>query len=181
MILFYAAKDPYGFFSNFSRHPIRYMGRTWATSEHPFQAMKFYPHRPDLVDLVHMAPTPTEAARLGRDRSYPLRADWDGAPTIITLQHLNTMIEPDDGLYRPGVRAEPLLARTKDVFMYEICWAKVQQYPEIQKALEETGTKPIIENALHDPYWGWGASRVGENKLGRIFMAIRAELRAKAA
>lgn len=40
-IKFYKPKDPYGCFSNFSRHPILLDGRTWATTEHYFQAQKY--------------------------------------------------------------------------------------------------------------------------------------------
>ena len=40
-IRFYSVKEPYGEFSNFASYPIRIKGKTWATSEHYFQAQKF--------------------------------------------------------------------------------------------------------------------------------------------
>jgi len=86
--------------------------------------------------------------------------------------------QPDDQIYRPGLRAEPLFARTKDVFMYDICLAKAKQHRVIAQGLLGSGDEVLVEDALHDPYWGWGASRVGENKLGRVYMAVRSELRA---
>jgi len=39
-ILFYRVNEPFGCFSNFSRHPVSIDGRTWPTTEHYFQAMK---------------------------------------------------------------------------------------------------------------------------------------------
>jgi predicted NAD-dependent protein-ADP-ribosyltransferase YbiA (DUF1768 family) len=30
----------------------------------------------------------------------------------------------------------------------------------------------------HDDFWGWGPNRDGKNMLGRLWMEIRAELRA---
>lgn len=59
----------------FSAHPIKLQGKTWPTSEHYFQAQKFpgTPHE----EAVRKAQTPSEAARLGRDRSKPLRQDWE--------------------------------------------------------------------------------------------------------
>jgi ribA/ribD-fused uncharacterized protein len=39
-INFYSARDEYGCFSNFSRHPIFLDGKRWPTSEHYFQAQK---------------------------------------------------------------------------------------------------------------------------------------------
>lgn len=172
MILFYGPDEPYGCFSNFSRHPVEIYGRLWKTSEAAFQAMKFWPHRPDLMDLVHEAASPGTAARIGRDRSYPLRQDWELAPKGPMLDRVPQIVQPNDLVSRPGVEAEPLFTRTKDVFMFEVCLAKFQQNAELRKVLLHT-SKPLIENSTHDPYWGWGASHVGENKLGRILMVVR--------
>jgi N-glycosidase YbiA len=76
-IYFYSTtEEPYGCFSNFSRHGIELDGKFWKTSEHYFQAQKFVgtPH----AEEVRRATTPKEAARLGRDRKRPLRPDWEG-------------------------------------------------------------------------------------------------------
>lgn len=75
VIHFYAVRDEYGCFSNFSPHPIRLKGRDWPTSEHYFQAQKFAGH-PD-EDEVRLARSPMIAARMGRSRKRPLRPDWD--------------------------------------------------------------------------------------------------------
>jgi len=66
---------PYGGFSNFSRHPFTVDGIKYRTSEHYFQAMKFPvgEHR----DAVINAEKPNDAALIGRDRSRPLRSDWE--------------------------------------------------------------------------------------------------------
>ncbi|WP_434047762.1 NADAR family protein [Sorangium cellulosum] len=75
VIHFYRAGDAYGFFSNFSRHPVTLKGKVWPTSEHYFQAQKF----PDThhEEEIRNAPGPGEAARMGRQRSRPLRPDWE--------------------------------------------------------------------------------------------------------
>jgi len=75
-IYFYNQNEkPYGCFSNFSKHGITADGKYWATSEHFFQAQKFAgtPHE----ERVRLTPTPKAAAELGRDRSLPLRTDWE--------------------------------------------------------------------------------------------------------
>lgn len=180
-ILFYRHEDPYGCFSNFSRHTVSIYGRTWMTSEHAFQAMKFA-HSPEHVDLVFNAPTPGQAAnKHGRNRSYPLRPDWDAAPGPDfgpLLDRLKLLPEPSDGVDRRGVFAESILARTKDLIMYEVCYAKFTQHADLQKILLGTGKEVLIEDTTDDAYWGWGTSKVGENKLGRILMAIRTEITA---
>ena len=74
-IKFYKVKETYGCFSNFSRHAITLDGRTWATTEHYFQAQKFF--GTPRYDQIANAETPRIAADLGRDRGYPLRLDWE--------------------------------------------------------------------------------------------------------
>ena len=74
-ILFYRVNEPYGGFSNFSPHPVELKGRVWPTSEHYFQAQKFAGSQHE--DAVRSAKSPTVAARLGRSRERPLRADWE--------------------------------------------------------------------------------------------------------
>lgn len=137
--------------------------------------MKFHPHRPDLVELVRVAETPMKAATLGRNREYPLHPLWDQAPEGRAVQGLNA-VTPDDGLTRFDSH-EPVFARVKDVVMLLVVREKVTQHQDIQKILMETGDQPIVEASDHDPYWGWGASRTGYNKLGRILMLIRREIR----
>ena len=180
MIRFYDPRDPYGFFSNFSRHPVTIYERTWRTSEHPFQAMKFHPHRPDLVKAVWEAPTPGKAARLGRDRAYPLNPLWeDHDPKMfLSIAEAGQLdLLPDDTVSRPGVLPERCIHRWKDLCMYEVVYAKFTQNGQLQKELLATGDQALVEDAVQDPYWGWGASHVGENKLGRILMTVRDAIR----
>mgnify|MGYP003391913164 CR=1 FL=1 len=168
-ILFYSPKEtPYGCFSNFSRHTLEFENRTWRTSEAPFQAMKFFPHRMDLVDQIHRALTPTETAIIGRDRSNPLREDWDNLLTEVPL---------DDNLVDDGRGPSKVLERVKDLVMYRVVLAKFSQNKECQRILLSTGDRPIIEDAIHDPYWGWGSSKTGVNRLGKIHMVVRRVLR----
>jgi ribA/ribD-fused uncharacterized protein len=75
-IYFYGTRnEPYGCFSNFSRHGFELDGKYWKTSEHYFQAQKFAgtPHE----ETIHIAKTPKQAAEIGRDRKLPLRPDWE--------------------------------------------------------------------------------------------------------
>ncbi|RNA41619.1 Swarming motility ybiA [Brachionus plicatilis] len=75
-ILFYSAKsEPYGCFSNFSDHQFELDGHKWKTSEHYFQAQKFCGTK-YFSDVLN-APSPRKAANLGRNRSFPLRKDWE--------------------------------------------------------------------------------------------------------
>jgi ribA/ribD-fused uncharacterized protein len=74
-ISFYRASGKFGCFSNFSRHSVYIYGKTWPTTEHFFQAQKFV-DEPD-EEQIRRAATPGLAATMGRDRSRPLREDWE--------------------------------------------------------------------------------------------------------
>jgi N-glycosidase YbiA len=74
-IYFYSTRDAYGCFSNFSAHPIELKGKRWPTSEHYFQAQKFAGTEHE--EQVRLTKTPKQAAEMGRDRSRPLREDWE--------------------------------------------------------------------------------------------------------
>ena len=74
-IYFYRVNDEYGCFSNFSKHGFELDGKYWMTSEHYFQAKKFIGNKYE--EEVRMSSTPMEAANMGRDRSKPLRKDWE--------------------------------------------------------------------------------------------------------
>jgi nicotinamidase/pyrazinamidase len=74
-IKFYKVGDPYGEFSNFAPFPIELDGKVWPTSEHYFQAQKF--PGTGYAEKIRLTASPSTAAKLGRSRRYPLRADWE--------------------------------------------------------------------------------------------------------
>ncbi|AFY45439.1 NADAR family protein [Nostoc sp. PCC 7107] len=74
-IYFYSTREQYGCFSNFSDHGFVLDELYWYTSEHYFQAQKFVGtfH----LEQIRLVKTPKEAAKMGRERSRPLRQDWE--------------------------------------------------------------------------------------------------------
>lgn len=72
---FYSVKNAYGEFSNFALFPVVIDSTLWPTSEHYYQAQKFFD--PLLKEQIRQAPTPFLAAQLARDPKMPLREDWD--------------------------------------------------------------------------------------------------------
>ncbi|KAI9135340.1 NADAR family protein [Acaryochloris sp. CCMEE 5410] len=84
-IYFYSSREkPYGCFSNFSAHGLTLDGVWWPTSEHYFQAQKFVgtPH----ADQIRQVKLPKDAARLGRQRTRPLRPDWEAVKDDVMRQ-----------------------------------------------------------------------------------------------
>src|SRR5262249_24434377 len=73
-------------FSNFSPHPVQLKGKLWPTSEHFFQAQKFAGTEHE--DAVRLAKSPMVAARMGRSRERPLRADWEAVKDQVMRETL---------------------------------------------------------------------------------------------
>ncbi len=80
-IYFYSTREEYGCFSNFSSHGFKLDGLYWFTSEHYFQAQKFIgtPH----FEQIRLVKTPKDAAKMGRERTRPLRQDWENVKNDI--------------------------------------------------------------------------------------------------
>ena len=76
VINFYGSKLPYYEFSNFYPAVIYIGDKEYKTSEHYFQAMKFFPLE-EHMEKVRFTKAPGQAAKMGRDRKLPLRKDWE--------------------------------------------------------------------------------------------------------
>lgn len=85
IIAFYSPREqPYGAFSNFSRHGFMLDELWWPTSEHYFQAQKFMDAA--YRERIRQAKTPKYAAELGRSRAMPLRPDWESIKDGVMLR-----------------------------------------------------------------------------------------------
>ncbi len=109
-IRFYRVEDSYGEFSNFAPAPITLKGTTWPTSEHYFQAQKFAGH-PD-EEAIRQAESPAKAAQMGRERTRPLRVDWETVKESVMREALYAKFTQHEGL------REKLLA-TGDALLIE--------------------------------------------------------------
>ena len=64
----------------------------------------------------------------------------------------------------------------KDEIMYEVCLAKFTQNIDLMQKLLDTGNAELIEgNTWGDRTWGV-CNGIGENRLGKTLMFIRAQL-----
>lgn len=97
-IYFYSDREaPYGCFSNFSKHGFSLDGHCWRTSEHYFQAQKFVRHDAAFA-RIRDAKSPKEAADMGRDRSLPLRADWNEVKDDVMRRALRAKFDTHDDI-----------------------------------------------------------------------------------
>ena len=73
-------------------------------------------------------------------------------------------------------RGEVDLSVDKDELMEKIFRAKLEQHQDIQDILTETGSAELLKIYDTDYYWGTGADGGGENKMGKLWMKLRAQL-----
>jgi N-glycosidase YbiA len=110
IIKFYHVNKPYGYFSNFSPHPIFIENMDWATVEHYFQASKF----DDIIlrKKIQQLDSPMKAAIEGRNKSHSLRLDWEFIKEEIMKKALSAKF-----LQHPNLRVE--LLKTLDSVLIE--------------------------------------------------------------
>jgi predicted NAD-dependent protein-ADP-ribosyltransferase YbiA (DUF1768 family) len=66
-----------------------------------------------------------------------------------------------------------------------VLWLKLEQHPDLEEKLLGTGESQIVEDCSRRPHGSglfWGAALqdvrwVGENRLGKLWMKLREELR----
>lgn len=109
-IRFYSVKEAYGEFSNFAPYPIRMKGKTWATSEHYFQAQKFAGTAYE--EEIRKAKSPMKAAELGRSRKVRIRPDWDRVKD-------NVMFEAVRAKFTQHMELQELLLNTHAAHLIE--------------------------------------------------------------
>jgi predicted NAD-dependent protein-ADP-ribosyltransferase YbiA (DUF1768 family) len=175
-ILFFKSDQPYYEFTNFYKPgKLEIDGKTWLTTEHYFQAMKFYDlssmRHTEYMEIIRLSDGPMKAAILGRQKQKGgFAGDWK-VNKVSDLRTLNDVIKtyPDVGLRADWESA-------KDDIMRKALQAKFTQNADLKKLLKETGNRKIIEASPKDAYWGWGRDKKGKNMLGLLLEEFRGGL-----
>jgi ribA/ribD-fused uncharacterized protein len=76
-----------------------------------------------------------------------------------------------------GYKARADWAEVKDAVMERAVRCKFEQHAAVRELLLSTGDEDLAESVLNDYYWGVGADGTGQNRLGKLLMQIRSELR----
>jgi ribA/ribD-fused uncharacterized protein len=67
----------------------------------------------------------------------------------------------------------------KDEIMLKALRVKFSDSVHLRNMLRGTGEKELIEHTSNDSYWGDGGNGTGQNKLGKLLMEVRRELKSK--
>lgn len=124
---------------------------------------------------------------------YPCKVEWQGivyennesafqSAKCVNLEQRKNFIGLDPSTAKRKGRRVKLRndwEEIKDKVMYEIVLNKFLQNEDIRDKLLKTGEEKLEEgNTWNDYYWGVYNGR-GKNKLGKILMQVREELRNK--
>jgi len=140
--------------SNFSSFSILWEGIRFDTSEHLYHWLKF-------------ATSPD-----GKSAKPAQAEDILAAPSAHAAFKIAQVYKAD---------RRPDWDEVKVDFMRRILREKVSQHEYVHRKLLATGNRELVENSWRDDYWGWGPNRDGQNMLGKLWMEVRAELRAASA
>jgi len=100
-ILFYHKHNPYYGFTNFSAHPVKYRGKRYPTSEHLFQALKFFEHRPLLAEHIRTCSKwPSDAFSEAHRFQSEVRSDWQSVKVQMMEEVLRLKFEQHSRLKR---------------------------------------------------------------------------------
>ncbi len=140
-------------------------GKSWPTVEHYIQAQK-YKRCEEYMEIIRAADSPVKARALGlkqmMDNNMCLsKTDNRKINDLIRLYQHKSIIRN--------------WSFEKDDIMLKAIRAKVSQNQHVFDLLCAT-RKSILIQANRSAYWGLGVDGYGQNKLGRIYMRVRAEL-----
>ncbi|UIU86681.1 NADAR family protein [Escherichia coli] len=91
IINFYSTSDDYGDFSNFAAWPIKVDGENLAHLRTLFSGTKFLDEK--YREEIRRVSSPMVAARMGRDRSKPLRKNWESVKEQVMRKALRAKFE----------------------------------------------------------------------------------------
>ena len=72
---------------------------------------------------------------------------------------------------------DQLIEHDKDELMERIFRAKLAQHESVKEVLLLTGERELLKVFDKDYYWGTGSDGTGQNKMGKLWMKLREEIR----
>jgi ribA/ribD-fused uncharacterized protein len=152
VIAFTKVKKPFGWMGNMSPHPVEHEGKVYRTAEALFQALRF--NEGEIREAIRAEKSPMSAKMVAKKHRKEMRVFPESTADLEIMGNVVTL--------------------------------KLKQHPELQKELLDTGDELIVEDCTKRDRGSarfWGAVLVdgewqGENKLGKIWMGLRAKLEA---
>jgi ribA/ribD-fused uncharacterized protein len=83
-VLFYESHHYY--LSNFSAFAVEWRGRVWPTSEHAYQASKFFESAPEVADRIFAARSAHDTKVIAKENAGKIPANWDTVKLAIMTE-----------------------------------------------------------------------------------------------
>lgn len=100
-----------------------------------------------------------------------------GTPHEEIVRNLQTPREAADYGRRQDIPLRADWDQVKEEVMSTVLRAKFGQHEDLRLLLLSTGNKEIIEHSKKDSYWGDGGDGTGLNRLGKLLVQLREELK----
>lgn len=185
---FYSEKEAWGELSNFWPTTITYEGKTYKSSEHLYQAMKYMYVAEEAEEKAvaeeadaKRAVAAQKYAEVVRNAKTPYMSK-----ILASLKplHRYEWAKPLNQAIRQalldGMTMDPKWEENKVQKMREVLRLKFDQDEHCRNVLLKTGNAILSEHTSRDKFWGdGGVQRKGENMLGRLLVEIREDLKAK--
>lgn len=127
------------------------------------------------------------------DNRFPAKFTLDGVTWPSVEHYYQAMKFPELPEFQEQIRLAPTasaaakLGKTKDPskpiradwkekresILRPAVFAKFNQNPTLEKMLIDTYPRPIIFADANDAFWGYGRTKMGQNKLGALLMEVR--------
>jgi len=143
------------------------------------ERLLFYGVKDPHGELSNFAPFPVRL----KDRVWPTSEHYFQAQKFAGTEHeeaIRRAAGPMIAARMGRSRKRPLRPdweQVKDAVMLEALRAKFEQHPELQRRLLQTGDAELVEHTKNDLYWADGGDGSGLNRLGRLLMQVRSELK----
>jgi N-glycosidase YbiA len=144
-------------------------------------------------DLIRFHLKTEEYGWLSNFAPYPVTIDAVAWPTVEHYYQASKFIHDPDWMeailairrpydaWRMGRNPDHLRRsdwdQIKDEVMLRAVRAKFKQHENLARFLLATGDATLVENSATDEYWGVGAAHKGQNRLGKILMEVRQQLK----
>jgi len=86
-------------FSNFSSFQVDWAGKRWSTSEHAYQAARFFETAPELVERIAHARSAHEAFEIAQGNKQHQRENWSEIKTQIMLEICRNKLQQNPYVY----------------------------------------------------------------------------------
>lgn len=149
IIPFTSVRKPFGWCSNMSHHPIEHLGKTWRTSEHLFQALRFAEDSP-VREMIRKEKSPMKAKEIAKARTE--------------MMSVEMMSEEDLDNMRLCIR---LKAEQHKDLLEELLESKSA------RIIEDVTKRGSQGNNLFWGAWLVGTEWQGKNMLGELWMELR--------